>query len=534
MTSWCLYAAERLALAPDERLGYWQDFVASQGQDGTTEDRTLFSRALREDAASLRSHEERLAFARCVRYLSRERSEIKPWLSEDALRLLFQVQNEVNPVPENQLSVEVLITFCNLQQHEPKWLEYMASLYMRVLMKIVADPEFHVSTADPNAYTFPVLLALSHVASSARFQALARAERAALLPPILQLLRTYGPPSDVPLDSWAPPHFYGALMATAFYVVREEVDDTGDLHALAMRAVLYEEPQAPCPVSMLTAAAANILAVLAAPETPDMDPGLLFDLGRKIARLLFSMVTLYVDLEGDAKKELLKKHKVGMQLETLLLPLSGQLLRMLGALEDLRPIVEEIFCTTEPPKKPREAQDGHEPNKETLRGLEHRGLYARSNKISAMMSSQTMPMVAMIIAYCMYTASQENMDLFIERFGYEACAGVMISEMSEEDYTKLKTAAEDMDERSPLGTVTVYDEDDEDVPEDAMPPEELLERLQRLQEYGITHGNPVEEAAKLGILERLEARVEARQRANEARELAEAEAEVAKLHLGRS
>lgn len=532
MTSWRLYGTDRRGLAPGKRVAYWQDFIASEGQDGSTEDRILFSRVLREDAASLRSHDERVALARCMRYLSRESTGMGPWASEDALRTLFQVQSDVKLVPGRQQSIDVLVTFCNMLQHEQQWIEFVASLYMRLLIDIVTDPAFPISTDETDDYTFPVLLALSYVTGSARFQALPHDERAALLPPILRLLRTYGPPSDTLLDTWTPPKFYGTLMVTAFYVVRNEDGDTHDLHALAMRAVLYEAPQTPCPVSTLVAAATNILAVLPAPKTPDIDPGLLFDLGRKIAKLLFSLVTLYVDSEGNADEELMKKHQVCAPLETLLLPLSGQLLRMLGVLEDLRPIVEDIFCTTEPPPASRSAEEGHREGLDNS-DLEHRGFYVRSTKISGMMSSQTMPMVAMMVAYCMFAASQENMELFVRRFGYKACAGVIISEMSEEDYTKLKNASEDTETRKPLGTLTVYEEDDEDLPEDAMSPDELLERLQRLQEYGIQHGNPVEEAANLGILEQIEARGQAQQRAEEARELAEAEAEVAKLHLGR-
>ncbi|SHO79384.1 Uncharacterized protein MSYG_3733 [Malassezia sympodialis ATCC 42132] len=529
MPSWRVYAADRRVLSPGEHGAYLQDFVASKGEDGSAEERVLFSRVLREDASLLRSHDERVALARSVRYLTRERAAAEAWTTELALRTLFQVQPEVQLVPGDQLSLDVLMAFCNLLQHDQQWTPLMAALYMQALMRVVADPDFHVSTTEPDAYTFPVLLALSYVAGSARFQALPHAERAALLPPVLRLLRAHGPPADARLDTWAPPKFYSALMITAFYVVRDEAGDTGDLHALAMRAVLYEEPQEPCPVSMLAAASMNILAVLPAPATPDMDPGLLFDLGRKIARLLYALVHLYVDSSGDARASLLQEHQVHVPLETLLLPLAGQLLRMLGALEDLRPMVETIFCTTEPPDAPLPEEELAK-----LRGVEDRGLYARSPAIPAMMSSQSMPMVAMMFAYCMFAAGKEDDELFVARFGYEACAGVLISEMSEEHYQTFKKTFEDAESRQPLGSVSIYDEEDADVPDDAMSPDELLERLQRLQELGITHENPLELAAKSGLLEEVEARIQAEQRAKDARELAEAEAEVAKLRLGRS
>ena len=168
MPSWRVYAADRRVLSPGEHGAYLQDFVASKGEDGSAEERVLFSRVLREDASLLRSHDERVALARSVRYLTRERAAAEAWTTELALRTLFQVQPEVQLVPGDQLSLDVLMAFCNLLQHDQQWTPLMAALYMQALMRVVADPDFHVSTTEPDAYTFPVLLALSRTPSARR------------------------------------------------------------------------------------------------------------------------------------------------------------------------------------------------------------------------------------------------------------------------------------------------------------------------------------------------------------------------------
>ncbi|WFD24381.1 hypothetical protein MEQU1_003081 [Malassezia equina] len=531
MPTWRVYAADRTILAPGASLAYLQDFINTEGKDGADEDRLMLSRLLVEDAPSLRMAEERAAAARCVRYLTREKITAEPWNNEQALRTLFNLQTQVDLTPSNELSLDVLRAFCNVLQYFHEQSTMLAKLYLQPLTQVVTDPAFYVSTTDPDAYTFPILLAFSFVTGDPVFQARPKTERAALLLPILKLLRTYGPPTDLPLDTWTPPKFYGTLMCAAFHVVREELDDTSDLHTLAMRAVLWEEPQAPFPVSILAASSANILAILPAPEKPDLDPGLLFDLGRKIAQLVFKLVESYVSMEGEVYEHRMMEHQVRAPLETLLLPLCGQLLRMLGTMEDLRPIVEAIFCTAERPKDAWEPEEGQATRLENLRDVEHLGLFPRTNSICGLMSSPGMPMVAMIFAYCMYSVSQENADLFVERFGMEACVGVLISEMSEDKYNELLKEEE---KHKPLGQVSVYDENDEFAPEDAMPADELLARLQRLQELGIEHENPLELVSKLGLLEDIEEKIQAKQHANEARELAEAEAEVARLSLRRS
>lgn len=494
----------------------------------------MLSRLLVEDAPSLRAVEERAAAARCIRCLTRERTTAEPWNSERALRTLFKLQMHVGLTPSNELSLDVLRAFCNVLQHFHERSSFMAKLYLQPLIHVVTDPAFHVSLSDPDAYTFPVLLAFSLVTGDAVFQARPQAERAALLPPLLRLLRTYGPPTDLPLDSWAPPKFYGSLMCTAFYVVREELEDTGDLHTLAMRAFLWEEPQTPFPVSMLSASAANLLAILPAPEKPDLDPGLLFDLGRKIAQLVFKLIESYVTMDGEVCEHRMREHQMHAPLETLLLPLCGQLLRMLSTMEDLRPVVEAVFCTAERPKDAWEPEEGQAKRLENLRDVQHLGLFPRTNNISGMMSSPAMPMVSMIFAYCMYTISQENADLFVERFGMEACAGILISEMSEDKNNEFLREAEEEDKAKPLGQVSVYNENDESAPEDAMSADELLARLQRLQKLGVKHENPLELVSRLGLLEEIEEKLQAEQRAKEERELAEAEADVARLSLHRS
>ena len=116
----------------------------------------------------------------------------------------------------------------------------------------------------------------------------------------------------------------------------------------------------------------------------------------------------------------------------------------------------------------------------------------------------------------------------------EACAGILISEMSEDKNNEFLREAEEEDKAKPLGQVSVYNENDESAPEDAMSADELLARLQRLQKLGVKHENPLELVSRLGLLEEIEEKLQAEQRAKEERELAEAEADVARLSLHRS
>lgn len=524
--AWRAYASGQEGTASEARLAYWQDFLATGESDGTDKEHKALSTRLFHEASSLSSQEERLALARCLRRLSRTKAGAQPWGTEKGLRLLFSVQGELDLTPANALAIEVLRAFSNVLQHFHERADLLSHLYMDTLMRIVRDPSFEASAEDPDAFAFPVLLTLSYVTGGPVFAALPREEQCTVLPPILRLLREHGPPPGTAADTWHPVKFYGALMCTASYLLRSEPTDTGDLHALAFRAILCEAPQTPFPVSSLSGAAVQILALLPAPETPDVEPGLLFDLGRKLAQFVLTIVEEYM-LRGDPLTKPLQRDGVFVSLETLLLPLCVQLLRMLEAVKDLRPIVEAMFCVQEPPPF-------YKPYENTLEadGLAHRGLFPRTIEIPRFMCSQSMPMTAMVFAFCMFAISDEIVELFVARFGFEACAGVLVSKMSDEDFEKFSESLErDPEQQRPIAEVRVYNDDDEMAPSDAMSPDELLSRLQRLQELGVEHQNPLEIASQLGLLDHIEKKIEAEERAEADRDLADAEAQVARLHL---
>lgn len=497
--AWQDYVEKHASLDAASAAEYLDDFVRTQGRDGTDEERLALSKLLAREAIETPGRHNELLLLQAARFLTRQPETSKPWAEDAAFQWLSDCAAASRLEKETNAAFFAYTAMNNAMQATPDRLEQFTEAHLDRLWERLVDLTFYPDEIDEKQQAGPftaLTMAFLYSSAGAPFAAHDRAQREALVPVLEERLRKLGPPPGTQPNTWSPPLYYTSLMGIAFNVARTGVADMPSAHLLAVDAVVCSEKGSPCPVPPMISYACSLMAVVPAQlpaRIEDLPP--LEKLSDRLAEMLARLLTLYVTEEGDENTEKLRKDGIKVSLEELALPLVADMVQLLAVVPQYHEEMEPHFF---------------EPPTVGTRGTELLVPQARQ-----LMCSATMPILALAFSHCMYLLSTEDKSLFLQRFGLEACAGILMAGEDQSENGDEDEASGTGEQGRPIGQVEII-EDEAQVPIEERANyiglDEMLLRLSMMEEMGVQMTNPIEQAAREGKLEGIERKIQDQER----------------------
>lgn len=520
--SWQNYAAERPHLSREACAAYVEDLIRTECKDGSDEERGAISALLVQDALSDSPVHDELSLLQTARILARTEAGAKPWASKEALNWLSALAKSEKLGPEVNKAYFAYAAWCNILQFFPEHLDQLMEEHRTAILERMQDTMFMPGVSDNVRQVGPftvMCLVLLYTSASEIFPAYDAADLQKLMNNVVERLEQYLPPKTTRMSAWSPPVYYTSLLGIAFNLVRTDILKPGRLHLVSIYAFLMAEIGSPCPVSPTLGYASSILAVSPPATLAESDsPPPMFEMAEKIAMLAARMMQRYLDDDGNAMEDKLKADNIKVSFDELELSLIAQMMQLMEVYESFREILEPYFITK------AETDAAGAPGTKLI-----------VPQVAGLMRSATMPVLGLATSFCMYKLSGSDAQLFVQRFGPEACAGVLAQVLDEQSTVQKKNTEED-EERKPIARVHVVD--DQDVPKEKrdeyVSPDELLANLEALRKMGIDVRNPMEQAHNEGILDSIEKDLREKELEEERQEMEDAEAAVAAWHESKS
>ncbi|WFD31825.1 hypothetical protein MSPP1_002865 [Malassezia sp. CBS 17886] len=510
---WTAYAAR----GPDASTypAYWHSFseahVAAQADAAAA-----FSAGVRDDvvqhAGALAPAARRAAAAVALR-LSRSAETGAPWAQERALGALMRFATPAALRAQDGAAVDALRAVCNVLTHVPSEREPFFAVHWDGALDLLEMSGLAPLDGDGPAVPLTIAATLLRQGAALPDYELRPKSQQARLIGVLGELLVYLEPADIARGSWSAPPPYDALLALVVQACRGDIPGVEGIHVLAQRVFVAAKAGHPCPVTPTLDMLSSVLAVAPSPEDGGAFAVAVVD---RAAELVMSLLDRYMDAETGAPTRACDE--LTTPLDALLLPL----LTVVGARVD----ADDATCEAVERRFFEPSVDGAAPTTPRIPQLAH------------LMSSAHFPALSHLTGYLMYALSKFQGALLLRRFGIGPSAGILEA---------LGVLGVDGDGDAGGAGVQVAggggeggeveegtDTADADAEAHAAPPprdatlsdDHVIALAQRLNQLGVMSLNPLEQAAREGVLEEVEREMDDAARRSAAEEDAEAESAV--------
>lgn len=534
MSSWRTYVAQHASIAPEARVTYWDDVSKTECNDGDIKERTAFSQQLAHDAIhDLHPGDERSLMS-AVRILTRKVESGKPWMESKPFALVEKIALSGPITMENDAVIEaysVLVNLttlfhCNhkdfLSRHAlriyevytnenfypppPKYLERDEQSFVETTESNSSEPLTHLDSANitpevqgnvkPIVYVGILVLSL---VSDPCYQTMFSEEKRNDLKSFTIRMLVRHAPSRPDYQTCTLPQYMVNLMAVASQIIEIGASECAELYQAAHNCLLVSAFGSGCPASPMIQYSAMLLTQLIPPE--DLPEPRLVELAEKMSRLVILLLIRYIDPVTGAELPQLRED-TRVSFEQTMMSIVTFLASLLEPSPLLCPIVLPYFF---------ELNEASQPVRPLL------------PYFKLLMSSKHFPLISLLFGFLMFYTLRKDVVVFVDMFGWESCVHVLKSLQLPAPPPK-----ESKDGRDPIAHVTVYDENEENVPEGVKSIEELEELLECLKEKGITLENPLRLAEEEGLADTIDQKMQLEDKEEEERELRDAEEALAK------